>query len=42
VGAGVILVAGLVITVEAAFAVAQYLLTPRALRRQRSSSAVAT
>ena len=34
--AGVILVASVVIAVEAAFAVAQYLLTPRGLRRQRS------
>ena len=34
--AGTILVAGLVIAVEAAFAAAQYLLTPRGLRRQRS------
>jgi osmoprotectant transport system permease protein len=33
--AGAILVAALVIAVEAAFAVTQYLLTPRALRRSR-------
>lgn len=39
--AGVILVAGLVIGVEAGFAVAQYLVTPRGLRRQRSVKAVA-
>jgi osmoprotectant transport system permease protein len=34
--AGALLVAALVIVVEAAFAVAQYLVTPRGLRRQRS------
>jgi osmoprotectant transport system permease protein len=34
--AGAALVAGLVVLVEAAFAVAQYLLTPRGMRRQRS------
>lgn len=34
--AGAILVAALVIAVEAAFAVAQYLVTPRGLRRERS------
>jgi ABC-type proline/glycine betaine transport system permease subunit len=39
--AGAILVAVLVIVVEAAFAGAQYLLTPRGLRRQRSKTTVA-
>jgi hypothetical protein len=39
--AGAALVAGLVVAVEAAFAVAQYLLTPRGLRRQRSVEPVA-
>ena len=39
--AGAILVAGLVIAVEAAFAVAQHLLTPRGLRRERSERPVA-
>lgn len=34
--AGAILVAALVIAIEAGFAVAQYLLTPRGLRRERS------
>ena len=34
--AGALLVAALVIVVEAAFAVVQYLITPRPLRRQRS------
>lgn len=38
---GAILVGALVIAVEAAFAVAQYLLTPRGLRRQRSVEPVA-
>ncbi|MEP7378986.1 MAG: ABC transporter permease [Chloroflexota bacterium] len=37
--AGAILVAALVIVVEAAFAIAQHLMTPSALRRQRSKSA---
>jgi osmoprotectant transport system permease protein len=37
--AGAILVAALVIAVEAAFAAAQYLLTPRPLRHQRSKVA---
>lgn len=39
--AGAILVAALVIVVEAAFAAAQHLLTPRGLRRQRSETTVA-
>jgi osmoprotectant transport system permease protein len=39
--AGVILVAGVVVAVEAAFAMAQHLLTPRGLRRQRSVKALA-
>jgi osmoprotectant transport system permease protein len=39
--AGVILVASVVIAVEAAFSLAQYLLTPRGLRSQRSAKAVA-
>jgi osmoprotectant transport system permease protein len=39
--AGAALVAGLVVVVEAAFAVAQYLLTPRGLRGQRSVRPVA-
>lgn len=39
--AGAILVGALVIAVEAGFAVAQYLLTPRGLRRQRSARPVA-
>lgn len=39
--AGTALVAGLVVAVEAAFAVAQYLLTPRGLRRQRSARPIA-
>jgi osmoprotectant transport system permease protein len=39
--AGVILVASVVIAVEAAFALAQYFLTPRGLRRQQSVKAVA-
>ena len=39
--AGVILVAIVVIVVEAAFSLAQYLLTPRGLRSQRSAKAVA-
>lgn len=39
--AGAVLVAGLVVAVEAAFAVTQYLLTPRGLRRQRSVKPVA-
>lgn len=39
--AGAALVAGLVVAVEAVFAVAQYLLTPRGLRRQRSVKPVA-
>lgn len=38
---GAILVGALVIAVEAAFALAQYLLTPRGLRRQRSVEPVA-
>ena len=40
--AGTVLVAALVIAVEAAFAAAQYLLTPRGLRRERSVTAAAT
>ena len=39
--AGAILVAALVIAVEAAFAAAQYLVTPRGLRRERSEKPVA-
>ncbi|MEA2677692.1 MAG: osmoprotectant transport system permease protein [Chloroflexota bacterium] len=39
--AGALLVAALVVVVEAAFAAAQYLLTPRGLRRQRSETTVA-
>ena len=39
--AGTILVAALVIAIEAAFALTQYLLTPRGLRRQRSVKPVA-
>lgn len=39
--AGALLVAALVIVVEGAFAAAQYVLTPRTLRRQRSKSAAA-
>lgn len=39
--AGAILVASLVIAVEAAFAVAQYLVTPRGLRRERSETPAA-
>jgi osmoprotectant transport system permease protein len=39
--AGAILVALLVVGVEALFALAQYLVTPRALRRRRSESATA-
>ena len=39
--AGAILVAALVIAVEAAFAIVQYLLTPRGLRREPSETAAA-
>jgi len=39
--AGAFLVAALVIAVEAAFTVAQYLVTPRGLRRERSRKAAA-